>query len=142
MKYPRHFHRRSRSVGIYITPTECIPSVYSKRETFFFWRARTVGKRVFFITDRYSDGMWNHRQKVFRREDSVGNIVGKYFTDERSVTHRRNISVGKTVKSCSAEPAPPHCLLFTNPPSEQPLPSAALITSGSSPPASIFWPPH
>ena len=107
MKYPRHFHRRSRSVGIYITPTEYIPSVYSKRETFFFWRARTVGKtvgkRVFFITDRYSDGMWNHRQKVFRREDSVGNIVGKYFTDELSVTHRRNISVGKTVKSYSVK---------------------------------------
>ncbi|KAJ6889822.1 hypothetical protein NC651_023543 [Populus alba x Populus x berolinensis] len=40
--------------------------------------------------------MWNHRQKVFRRAYSIGNIVGKYFTDERSVTHRRNISVGKT----------------------------------------------
>ena len=90
---------------MYITPTEHIPSVYSKRETFFFWRARSVGKTVgkcfFCIPDRYSDGMLNHRQKVFRRAYSVGNIVGKYFTDERSITHRRNMSVGKTVKSGS-----------------------------------------
>ena len=44
---------------------------------FFFWRARSVGKSFFCISDRYSDGMWNHRQKVFRQAYSVGNIVGK-----------------------------------------------------------------
>ena len=29
------------------------------------------------------------------------NVVGKKFTDELLIKHRRNISVDKTVKSCS-----------------------------------------
>jgi len=33
---------------------------------------------------------------------SVGDDVGKKITDELLITDRRNISVGKTVKSCSA----------------------------------------
>ena len=87
----RYFHNTDGqySVGIF------------QAGNFLFWHARSVGKSFFCISDRYSDGMWNHRQKVFRREYSVGNIVGKYFTDERSITHRRNMSVGKTVKSGS-----------------------------------------
>ena len=91
----RYFHNTDGkySVGIF------------QAGNFFFWRARSVGKTVgkcfFCIPDRYSDGMWNHRQKAFRREYSVGNIVGKYFTDERSITHRQNMSVSKIMKSCS-----------------------------------------
>jgi hypothetical protein len=52
---------------------------------------------VFFFSDRYSDGRGNHRQKESRQTYSVG----KKITDELLITHRRNIFVGKTVKSCS-----------------------------------------
>ena len=85
---------------MYITPTEHIPSVYSKRETFFFGAHCPSVKpsvNVFFVfpTDIATEcGITDKRY-------SVGNIVGKYFTDERSITHQRNMSVGKTVKSCS-----------------------------------------
>jgi hypothetical protein len=33
---------------------------------------------------------------------SVGDVVGKKITDKLWITDRRDISVGKTVKSCSA----------------------------------------
>jgi hypothetical protein len=35
------------------------------------------------------------------RKASVGDDVGKKITDELLITHRRNCSVDKTVKSCS-----------------------------------------
>ena len=79
------------------------PSVLLKRK-FFFWRAnsvcKTVGKWFFCFANWYSDGMGNHRRKVSRRTYSVGNLVGKYFTDVLLITDRRNMSVSKTVNSC------------------------------------------
>ena len=87
------YHRRNKN-----------PSVYFKRKT-FFWRANSVCKTIrkwfFCFSDRYSDGRGNHRRKKSRRTYSVGDYVGKKITDELLITHRRNIFVGKTVKSCS-----------------------------------------
>jgi hypothetical protein len=45
--------------------------------------------------------MWNYRRKLCRRTDSVGDLVGKKFTDEMLISHRRIQFVGKTVKCYS-----------------------------------------
>ena len=71
---------------------------------YFFWCAisvcKTIGK-FFYFSDRYSDGIWYYRWKESRRSFSVGDDVGNLFTDEILITFRWNISIGKTVKSCS-----------------------------------------
>ena len=95
-------YRRKLTVGI--TDGITIRRCYWSGKFFLFWRAnsvyKTVGKWFFCFADRYSHGMGNHRRKVSRRTYSVGNLVGKYFTDVLSITDRRNMSVGKTVNSC------------------------------------------
>jgi hypothetical protein len=84
----------------YATITDGInPLVYFKQE-YFFWRAISVCKTIcncFFFTDRLSNGIRYYRQKVSRWTLSVG----KKNTDELWITDRQNISISKTVKSCS-----------------------------------------
>jgi len=72
---------------------------------FFFRRVmsicKTISKCFFCFSNRYSNGIWYYRQKESRRTYSVGEDVSKYITDETLITYRRNMSVGKTVKSRS-----------------------------------------
>jgi len=49
-----------------------------------------VLSRLFFISNKISDGMGNYRQSIFRRTYSVGEAIGKTFTDDLHALHRRN----------------------------------------------------
>ena len=51
---------------------------------------KTVGAWFFFISNKISDGMGNYRQSIFRRTYSVGEAIGKTFTDDLHALHRRN----------------------------------------------------
>jgi hypothetical protein len=53
--------------------------------------------------------MWNYRRTL-----SIGGLVGKKFTDEVIILHRRIGSVGKTIKYCSVTrnlKSNPDCIL-------------------------------
>jgi hypothetical protein len=83
--------RRNKSVNIFqaeIFYSVQFPSV--KPSTIFF-----------FVTDRLSDGIRYYRRTVCRRKFSIGDLVGKKITDELWISYQWNLSVGKTVKSCS-----------------------------------------
>jgi len=56
-----------------------------------------------FFTDKISDRTWNYWRTLCRRTFSIGKLVGKDFTDEVVILHRRNSSVSKTVKCCSVK---------------------------------------
>ena len=87
----------------YATITDRInPSVYFKREYFFGAQFMSVKPSViFFFTNRLSDEIWYYRRTVSRRTFFVDDLVGKKITDELWITDRWNMSIGKTVKSCS-----------------------------------------
>jgi hypothetical protein len=57
------------------------PSVYFKRETFFFgaqfFVCKTISKCFFCVADRYSDGRWYYRRTKSRRTYSIGEDIGK-----------------------------------------------------------------
>ena len=77
-------------------------SVYFQREFFFGAHVPSVKLSTFhFFINRIRDRMWNYRRKLCRRTDSVGDLVGKKFTDEMLISHRRIQFVGKTVKCYS-----------------------------------------
>jgi hypothetical protein len=69
----------------------------------FFSRIFHLGnhRQSFFFTDIVSDGMWYYQWKGCQRMLSVGELVGKTFTDGVWISHWRKVSVGKIVKSCS-----------------------------------------
>jgi hypothetical protein len=70
-----------------------ISSVKFSRELFFLAClavCKTVGAWFFFISNKISDGMGNYRQSIFRRTYSVGEAIGKTFTDDLHALHRRN----------------------------------------------------
>jgi len=67
-----HYHRRNTSVGIFLV-----------RNVFFCVHFLSVKpSAIFFFTDRVGDGMWDYQRKECRRTLSVGDLVGKKFTDE------------------------------------------------------------
>jgi hypothetical protein len=72
-----------------------IPLVKFSRE-FFFHVSPSVRPLVvgFFISDSISDGTGNYRRLVFRRTNSVCEVVSKNVTNELRALHRRNQSVG------------------------------------------------
>jgi len=86
-----HKHRWKNSVGIFSAGTFfCAHFLYVNLSVF-----------EFFFTDRISDKMLNYRWMLCRRTVSVGELVGKNFTDELVILHQWNIFVGKTIKCCS-----------------------------------------
>jgi len=88
-----HYHRQAK-IRQYISSGK------------LFFRAmsvcKTIGKCFFCFSDRYSDGIYYYQRKESRRNYSIGDDVGNYITDETLNTYRRNMSVGKAVKSRSA----------------------------------------
>jgi hypothetical protein len=54
-------------------------------------------KLLVFFFERSSDRNGNYRRSIFRQMDFIGDAVGKNFSDELCVLHRRNYSIGKTV---------------------------------------------
>ena len=83
---------------------------YISSWNFFFWRTISVCKTIsncfFFFIDRVSGIIKYYRRKESRRIVSVGVFVDNFITDELWITHRRNMSVGKTMKSDNATPCP------------------------------------
>jgi hypothetical protein len=55
---------------------------------------KTIG--IFFI-----DKMWNYRWTLCRQTLSIGDLVGKKFTDEVTILHRRIGFLNKIIKCCS-----------------------------------------
>jgi hypothetical protein len=83
---------------------------------FFFVRiffCKTIG---IFFPNRISDRMWNYQWTLCRQTISVGDLVGKKFTDELAILHRQIRSVGKTVKCCSVKRSihKTQCLTYIN----------------------------
>jgi len=64
-----------------------------------FFVCRTIG--FIFFTDRINDKWWNYRQTLYRRTHSVGELVGKSFTDRMTISNRQKNSVDKIVKCCN-----------------------------------------
>jgi hypothetical protein len=56
-----------------------------------------------FLTDIATEWGITDEGKADGCNPSVGDEVGKKITDELLITHRRNMVVGKTVKSCSGK---------------------------------------
>jgi hypothetical protein len=81
-----HYHIQNISIDIFLV------------EIFLFWRAFSVCKTIgIFFTDR----MWNYWRKLCRQMHSVGELIGKKFTDGVIISHRRNRSVSKPINCCS-----------------------------------------
>jgi hypothetical protein len=102
--FRRHFTRSWKIFTRYATITDGInPSVYFQWELFFLCAHFSSVKplTIFFFTDIVSDEMWYYQWKGCRRMLFVGELVGKTFTDRVWISHRRKVSVGKIVKSCS-----------------------------------------
>ena len=68
---------------------------------FFCAHFSSVKPSVFIFTDTISNRMWNYRRTLCWRILSVGELVGKKFTNEVAILHQRIRSVNKTVKCCS-----------------------------------------
>jgi hypothetical protein len=65
------------------SPTEYIRQYMSNGNYFFgthFSISKTLG--IYFFPDR----MWNYGRKLFRRTLSVGDLVGKKFTNKMSIS--------------------------------------------------------
>jgi hypothetical protein len=108
----RRLHRWIESVGILLrvekflldmplSPTKYFHRYISSGK--IFWRAFSVCKTIdnIFFPDRLSDGMWDYRRKTCWQTLSVGDLVGKKFTNKVWISHRWIRSVDKTVKSGS-----------------------------------------
>ena len=101
-KVHRHFTEIWKIFTGYATITDGIfLSVYFQRE--FFLHAFSICKTIsnIFFPDRLNDGMWDYRWKTYQQTLSIDDLVGKKFTDEVWISHRRIRSVDKTVKSGS-----------------------------------------
>ena len=79
---------------------------YISSGNFFFLYAISICKTIsnFFFTNHFSDGIMYYRRKESRWTVFVSVFVDNFITDELWITHRRNMSVSKTVKSCSEPP--------------------------------------
>jgi hypothetical protein len=67
----------------------------------FFLHAISVYKTIgnIFFTDSFSDRMRCYRWTLCRRKFSISDLVSKKITNELLISYRRNMFVGKTVKS-------------------------------------------
>jgi hypothetical protein len=70
-------------------------------QSFFFLHAISVYKTIgnIFFTDSFSDRMRCYRWTLCRRKFSISDLVSKKITNELLISYRRNMFVGKTVKS-------------------------------------------
>jgi hypothetical protein len=73
-----HKHRRNNSVG-----------VFPAGNVFFCPHFLYVNPSVFefFFTDKISDRMLNYRQMLCRRTISIGELIGKIFTEKVVILH-------------------------------------------------------
>jgi len=86
-----HKHRRNNSVGVFPVGNVFFLPAFSVCKSIGFW---------IFFTDKISDRMLNYRWMLCRRTISIGELVGKIFTDKVVILHWQNIFVGKTDNFC------------------------------------------
>jgi hypothetical protein len=103
----RRVYRRTYPIDIlprvekYLLHMPPSPTKYFQWEFFFCTHFSSVKPSVFIFTDTISNRMWNYRRTLCWRILSVGKLVGKKFTNEMAILHRRIRSVSKTFKCCS-----------------------------------------